>query len=124
MLNWLPRTILRHLHLSVLAVFVFGLFGPANGLAGPVSLFMNLPVSTDSEEEKGENEREREGVEQAEALWPPGNSLRRNLSRYMAPPPGRASTVPSRRQSPQPSRFIADPARDLIASGSGLFQRC
>ncbi|WP_157369039.1 hypothetical protein [Zavarzinella formosa] len=118
----MPQSIQRYLHIYVLALFACATFGSLNGLAGPFSLFVNPPVSTDSEEEKDENERE--GVEQAEALYPPGSSQRRNFSRYVVSPSGCLPASLPRRQAPRQSRFSADPARDLIASGSGLFQRC
>ncbi len=122
MLTPAPHSLRRYLHGFVLAAFACAALGCWDGLARPANvLFSAAPNSAPSEEEKGEGERE--GVETVEAVFPPGGSQRRNLSRYVAPPGEFLSTTLAPRALSL-SISPASPADALVAAGAGQFQRC
>lgn len=118
MFRRVPSSIRRYLRVFVLLVVAQSVFNLQDALT-PFELLLNCPGPADSQ-----NENEREETELAGAFFSPAHPPRHHLPRHMMLPAGQSPPKDPGidHRSPFPVSF--DPARDHIASGAGIFQRC
>lgn len=116
MFRWVPSSLRRFKHILVLLVVSQTVWNPQDAFA-PFELLLNCPITADTQNENEENEREE--TELLEALFSQAFSLRQNLSHRTVGPTAGPGIDHCR------LCFVSfDPARDHIASGAGIYQRC